>query len=48
MMLPPIRSERLALVFVSQPKRRYQITHRDSGPLVDSDDMDKSHCDYFQ
>ncbi|GFS43591.1 DEA(D/H)-box RNA helicase family protein [Actinidia rufa] len=47
-MLPPIPSERSALVSVPKSKRRSQPTHRDSGPFVGSDDKDKLHCDYYQ
>ncbi|XP_057493174.1 uncharacterized protein LOC130778669 [Actinidia eriantha] len=47
-MLPPIPSERSALVSVPQSERRNQPTHRDSGPSVGSDDKDKLHCDYCQ
>ncbi|GFS46154.1 hypothetical protein Acr_00g0100480 [Actinidia rufa] len=48
MMLPPIPSEQLALVYVPQSERRNLPTHRDSGSSIDSDDKDKLHCDYCQ
>ena len=47
-MLPPIPSERLALISVPHSERRHQPTYRDSSHFVGSEDKDKLHCDYCQ